>query len=195
MISYVIRNNQNFTRPRDYQISQDQLQKTISHLEKYHWKYQLVDAIDGHSITDSDWSDRGIKLAGLGTIAERPGAQGCFLSHYDLWTICKEPMIILEHDAEVTAPFPKKFDWDRGLCKLWTETNFKLKPDTVGKWSRGSWAYTLTPKQAEQLISFTKQHGVQSVDKQIGSNAVDFYHYHKDLVIHGPATPRTTVGT
>lgn len=194
MISYIIRNNQNFSRYRDYQISQEQITKTISHLEKYNWTYKLVDAVDGYSITESDWKDRNIKLSGLGTIEKRPGAQGCFLSHYDLWVACSEPMVILEHDAEVTAPFPDNFDWDLGLCKLWKESNFKVKPDTVGKWSRGSWGYTLTPEQAQRLIDFTKNNGVQAVDKQLGSNVVDLYHYHVDLVIHNPATIRTTVG-
>ena len=194
MIAYVISNHRNFLHPRDYDISKTHLAKTVSHLDEHGWNYEIVDAVDGHSIDDSDWESRNIRLSGLGTIGKRPGAQGCSLSHFDLWRSCREPMVILEHDAEVTAPFPDEFDWNLGICKLWKMTAFKTKSDTVGKWSRGTWAYTITPAQAERLIKYTELHGVQAADKQIGSNVVDFYHYHEDLVIHGPATKRSTIG-
>ena len=100
-------------------------------------------------------------------------------------------MLILEHDALAQAPWPEDLDLDQCVWKLWRPVPVKFKP-TVGHWNRGAWAYTLTAKQADSLIRFTEQQGALALDKQIGSHAVQWQHYDRDLFLHNPKKRQST---
>lgn len=164
------------------------LRETESLLEKFHYNHQRWPQTVGRSVTADTWRSLNIRRLDQGKWVNRPGAWGCFISHYRLWQLCRhsvQPMLILEHDALAQASWPDDLDLDRCVWKLWRPQPTKFKP-TVGYWNRGAWAYTLTPKQAQSLIQFTEQHGALALDKQIGSHAVEWQHYDRDLFLHNP---------
>lgn len=168
-------------------LSRDLLAETEQRLLEFGYEFQRFPQTDGSTVTDQTWIDLGICKLDHGKWCNRPGAWGCFISHYRLWIECREQQdnrIILEHDALAQAVWPD-LDLDRCVWKLWQPRPTKYKP-TVGHWNRGAWAYTLTPAQADQLIKFTEQHGALAVDKQIGTHAVNWQHCDQDLFLHNP---------
>ena len=170
------------------------LQETEQSLAKWHYSYQRWPQTQGNTVTDQTWQALNIKKLDQGKWQNRPGAWGCFVSHYRLWQRCRQQraaMIILEHDALAQDRWCDDLDLDRCLWKLWSPRPTKYKP-TVGHWNRGAWAYTLTAAQADRLITFTEKHGALALDKQLGSHAVDWQHYHRDLFIHNPRVRAST---
>ena len=170
------------------------LRETESRLARFNYSYQRWPQTQGRSVTAETWQSLGIRRLDQGKWVNRPGAWGCFISHYRLWRLCRhsgEPMLILEHDALAQAPWPEDLDLDQCVWKLWRPVPVKFKP-TVGHWNRGAWAYTLTAKQADSLIRFTEQQGALALDKQIGSHAVQWQHYDRDLFLHNPKKRQST---
>ena len=163
--------------------------ETIDTLEQHHWRYKIWPAVNGFALTADDWQELGIQLLPRGKTPGRPGALGCIHSHFRLWQHCQrinEPIVILEHDALAQAGFPQDLDLEQGIWKLCTADSLKHN-DITGTWSRGAWAYTLTPQQAQSLIAFSREHGVQALDKQIGSNAVAWSSLGWNLFVHNPS--------
>lgn len=168
-------------------LSRRLLTVTESLLLRHGYSFERFAHTDGKTVTDHTWRSLGIRRLDQGKWVDRPGAWGCFISHFRLWQQCRDrgdPMIVLEHDALAQRPW-SDLDLDQCLWKLWKFTPLKHKP-TVGSWNRGAWAYTLTPSQANQLISFTEQQGALALDKQIGTNAVDWQHSPVDVFLHNP---------
>ena len=164
------------------------LAETQHSLDRYGYHYSLWPQTVGSTVTDRTWRSLGIRRLNQGKWVERPGAWGCFISHYRLWLDCRDradARIILEHDALAQRAWPDQLDMDQCLWKLWTAVPTKYKP-TVGAWNRGAWAYTLTAAQADSLIRFTEQHGALALDKQIGTHAVPWQHWREDLFLHNP---------
>lgn len=161
----------------------------VASLERHGWSYEIFPAVDGQQITLQDWSRIGVAMNSEGKMPRRPGAQGCWFSHFTLWQQCcrrKEPIVILEHDAVVTAPWPADIDIDTQLVKLFTTAECKVNP-AFGLWSKGAHAYSLTPAQAKILIAHAQQHGAQAVDKHLGYAVLPWTFYKKDLVVLNPA--------
>jgi GR25 family glycosyltransferase involved in LPS biosynthesis len=162
--------------------------ETIDKLEQHNWSYKIWPAVNGFKLTADDWRELGIQLLPRGKTPGRPGALGCIHSHFRLWQHCQkinEPIAVLEHDALAQASFPQDLDLEQGIWKLCAAGALRHN-DITGTWSRGSWAYTLTPQQAQSLIAFAREHGVQALDKQIGSNAVAWSSLGWDLFVHNP---------
>ena len=171
---------------------------TTKSLDQFGWSWKIWPAVNGWRITDQCWKDLGLRLLNMGKTPRRPGAQGCVLSHFTLWQHCVrsgEPMVVLEHDAVAQHAWPNDFDLDRGVCKLWSVHNVRQNTVT-GTWSRGSWAYSLTVTQAQQLIDFSCQQGIQASDKQLGTNAVPWYNLDWDMFVHNtmPRLSQTASG-
>ena len=175
----------------------DTLAETERHLQQHGYTWQRQPQTVGTTVTDLTWRSLGIRRLDQGKWVNRPGAWGCFISHYRLWRDCREQgdsRIILEHDALAQAVWPLDLDMHQCVWKLWREQPRKFKP-TVGHWNRGAWAYTLTAAQAHSLITFTEQHGALALDKQIGSHAVDWQHWREDLFLHNPRPRMSTTST
>lgn len=186
------------TQPLAYVIahsSSTAINDCIFSLERYGWTYTVVAATPGATVTDSTWRSIGIQPSTAGKMLKRPGAQGCWISHYLLWRKCIEldqPVVILEHDALVQAAWPDSLDITTNLVKLYSTAECKTNP-AYGLWSKGAHAYTVTPEQATQLIRYSQQHGAQAVDKHLGSAVVDWTFLPYDLVTLNPARgPSTT---
>jgi len=166
----------------------------VTSLQLHGWNFSVVAAVDGWQIKHSDWSSIGIKMSDQGKMPQRPGAQGCWFSHYKLWQQAVQTntsMVIMEHDAVVQEPWPQDIDTESALLKLYTTADCKEKVDT-GVFSKGSHAYTLTPDQAKQLIHSAKTRGAVAVDKQIASKVCAWKFYHRDVVVLNPNRGRST---
>jgi len=167
-------------------------------LQLHGWDYTVFPAVAGTTVTTDCWTEIGIALSPHGKMSRRPGAQGCWMSHYQLWleTIKHgQPTVILEDDAIVTGPCPDLAQIEQHVIKLYTSAECKKHP-VYGVWSKGAHAYALTPDHAEQLIAHAKQHGAQAVDKHLGTQVVPWRFYQQDLVTLNPARgPSTTSST
>jgi hypothetical protein len=142
----------------------------VRSLIQHNWIFEKFSAIDGHKTTADDWKQIGVTMNEAGKMRRRPGAQGCWLSHFSLWNKCRNsntPIVVMEHDALVTAPWPQDLNITEKLIKLYTSAETKFNP-SFGNWSKGSHAYTLTPEQADILITHAQKHGAQAADKHLG---------------------------
>ena len=156
------------------------LPHTIAYCNRYNWSHEVVNAVNGYTLNESLWDHLELKMP-IKTVdstqkfADKPGAQGCFLSHFMLWNRCIElgqPIIILEDDAEVVDLLPEiKLDLD--LVKLHKPRMLKNNP-RVGAWSPGAFAYWVSPVGAKKLVEFVKMHGPTYNDKLIGSNVLNW---------------------
>ena len=161
----------------------------------HNWTFTKFDAINGTELTDKHWKRLGVSMsATAGKLPLRPGAQGCFFSHFRLWEECAntgKPIVILEHDAVVQGSWPNNLDIDQCIIKLYRSADCKLKAE-YGTWSKGSHAYTLTPDQAIQLINRAKNFGASPVDKHIISKQIPWKFLEYDLVTKNPRRGRST---
>ncbi|CAB4138153.1 Glycosyl transferase, family 25 [uncultured Caudovirales phage] len=160
----------------------------IASLRKYNWKFEKFNAVNGQTITQADWQRIGIELSDKGKMSRRPGAQGCWHSHYKLWNKCltdNTPIVIMEHDAVVNGLWPETLDISNKLVKLYLTAECKVNP-AYGRWSKGAHAYTLTPAQALTLIDHARQYGAQAVDKHLGDLVLPWTFLGQDLVTLNP---------
>lgn len=185
-------------RSDNYSVSQRNLARTQKQLEQHQWSYQVWPAVLGQDIGPKDWQRIGVSLLDRGGIVKRPGARGCWFSHWGLWSHCiaiDQPIVILEHDAFITAPWPEAIDLDQCIWKLHCPDGRGERTNTItGEWACGAWAYTLTPRFAQQLIDFSRLNGAQAVDKQLGRSVVPWQYWKKNLAMHKPAILASTTG-
>jgi hypothetical protein len=180
----------------NYRISQQNLARTQAQAQLHGWTTQVWSAVNGRGVTAADWSKIGVTLLDRGAIVKRPGARGCWFSHWGLWQHCTDidqPIVVLEHDAYITGPWPRDIDLDQCVWKLHRPDGRGERLNTItGEWSCGAWAYTLTPGFAQQLIDFSRTHGAQAVDKQLGRSVIPWQYWSSDLVQHRPAVRVST---
>ena len=165
------------------------INECVTSLKKHKWVFEVVSAVNGYAVTEQTWKSIGVQMSNDGKMPRRPGAQGCWMSHWRLWNRCvdtDQPIVILEHDAVVTAPWPEDLDIKSTLVKLYTTAECKVNP-MFGLWSKGAHAYTVTPAQAHTLITDAQQRGAQAVDKHLGTQVLPWTFYHRDLVVLNPA--------
>lgn len=169
----------------------------VASLKKHKWAFEVVPAVNGHTLTEQSWKSIGVQMSRDGKMSHRPGAQGCWMSHWRLWNRCVEinqPMVILEHDAVVTAPWPTDLDIDPTLIKLYTTAECKVNP-AFGLWSKGAHAYTLTPTQAQCLITHARANSAQAVDKHLGEKVLHWRFHSTDLVVLNPRRGKSTTSS
>lgn len=159
---------------------------------QHNWSIQAWPAVDGPMLNSGHFSRLNLYLDPQTKIYQRPGAQGCFLSHWALWHHCREineSIIILENDAVIQSAIPK-FNPSQGILKLHRDRG--TKTGTSGTWSKGSHAYMLSPTHADQLIQGMLATAVRPVDKAIGTAFVAWRHSDHDVVtlnpLRGPST-------
>ena len=155
-------------------------------LAAHNWRYEIFPAV--MSVTAADWEKAGVVMSTGGKMRQRPGAQGCWMSHWQLWNRCvntNQPLVILEHDAVVQGPWPQDLDIETQLVKLYRTAECKVKPE-FGRWSKGSHAYTVTPVQAARLIAFAQATPAQALDKHLGDGVLSWTFYSQDLVTLNP---------
>jgi hypothetical protein len=122
----------------EHENSQQLLQDCLASCNKWGWSAEPFPAILGTDVTAQHYERAGLYLNPNTKIFKRPGAQGCFFSHWNLWHRCVElnqPIVVLETDAVVQGPLPdvdlslgiQKFHQDRGT-----------KTGTTGTWSKGA---------------------------------------------------------
>lgn len=134
------------------------------------------------------------------TIIDKPGHQGCFLSHFELWQKCvelDEPVIILEHDGIFIRDLPEDvldhFDEVLRLdCYQWFKDSyteqvtasldqpvgyFRREPDyeyhSSGGYYVGAYGYIIKPQAAQKLIDHARDRGVVCTEAHLGLNIVD----------------------
>ncbi len=179
------------TQPKCYVIAHTTsrvINDCVTSLKQHNWDFEVVPAIDGHTVTEQTWRSIGVVLSTDGKMSRRPGAQGCWMSHWNLWNRCvanNQPIIVMEHDAVVMAPWPEDIDIETQLVKLYTTAECKVNP-AFGRWSKGAHAYSLTPAQAQQLIDYARTNGAQAADKHLGDFVLPWTFYSKDLVVLNP---------
>jgi len=174
----------------DYRFSQRNLKRTQYQADLHGWNTQIWPAVNGHKVTAADWQKIGVEMLDRGAMPKRHGAQGCWHSHWSLWSHCvdiDQPIIVLEHDAYINDEWPQDIDLYTCVWKLYRPDGRGERLNSVtGQWSCGSWAYTLTPQFARQLIDFSRANGAQAVDKQLGKSAIPWQYWSSDLVTHSP---------
>ena len=173
--------------------SQALLTDCLASCKRWAWSAEPYWAVVGADLVPTHFQDLNLYLNPQTKIARRPGAQGCFLSHWNLWHLCVQkntPIVILESDAVIQGAMPvytpargiQKFHTDRG-----TKTGF------TGTWSKGAHAYAIAPAHARELIQGIQSTEVKPADKCIGTRFVPWQHHSSDLVTLNPRRgPSTT---
>ena len=164
-------------------------------LQTHGWKFKNFTAVDGTKITTKDWEHINVQMSPTaGKLPHRPGAQGCWFSHWALWNLCVEsgqPLIILEHDAVIQASWPQDLDIDTCIVRLYQYAHCKEKVG-LGIWAKGAHAYSITPYQAKQLIDRARHWGGSPVDKHIISGSIPWRFLGWDLVTLNPLRGRSS---
>jgi len=164
---------------KDHKLSESLTDECLHSAKRHNWIVQVFDAINGNSVADNTWTNIGVTPLINKYGMSQPGVQGCFLSHFALWKKCLElnrEIVIVEHDAIFEAPWDQQLTSKDQLVKL---TQFRPKKgyrqdEYSGTWSPGAIAYLIHPKQANQLITFSKTVGALPTDVAMGSNVIDF---------------------
>ena len=150
--------------------------------QQHGWDINFFQGVDGSTTNLSEFN---IKInqqdAKCRAMMERPGVQGCFLSHWKLWNLCvdlNEPIGIFEHDIEFLGPCPS--DQFTDVLKL--EGLLKKKSRPAGEWYEGARAYILQPNGAKKLLEWTAQNGALPADVNIGLDIVDIKLDHSNCI-------------
>jgi len=184
--------------PRAYVITQRDpshpvLRDCVQSLEQWSWSWQIFPAVQAPG--SAQWRAAGVTvLTDRGKLQYRPGAQGCWLSHFTLWQQCLEratPMVVLEHDVVVQSAWDPSVESETALVKLYTSAKCKTNSIT-GVWSAGAHAYYLTPANAARLIAHARQYGAQALDKHLGDRVLDWRFWDRDLVLLNPRRGSST---
>jgi GR25 family glycosyltransferase involved in LPS biosynthesis len=179
---------------KGHRYSEAQLNNCLETAKKYDWQVEVSWAVDGSTITEKTWRDLNLTMTGDGKIGKRPGVQGCFLSHWRLWHKCIEldqQIIVLEHDAIIQTQW-QPVDASEKLTKLHTAYKDKENQHT-GHWGASTHAYTLIPKQAKNLIDFSKQNGARPTDVLMGDRVVNWRYLDHMMVDRNSYSYSTTV--
>ena len=143
----------------------------------------------------------------------RLGVLGCFLSHYFLWNECvksNEPYMILEHDAYMLRPLPKKVlkrfpdvlkldsldpyskSYNEQLSaqseeiKIWSlhdREEHGKQQHSRGLYSIGGYGYIIKPHAAEHIIEQCKQYGFRPADHMLyTTDKIDIHHIAPSIV-------------
>lgn len=172
---------------KDHPVSKLQLQNCLDSAKNFNWNVEIFWGVDGRKIVEDTWISEGISLRLDKPTMHRPGVQGCFLSHWNLWKRCivlNEPIIILEHDA-VIQNYWSSIEIDNAVIKLhrhYKQKNFKYDDDS-GLWSPSGHAYCILPTHATKLIEFVKQHGAFEADRLLGDKVIPVNHLGKPSLV------------
>jgi GR25 family glycosyltransferase involved in LPS biosynthesis len=138
------------------------------------WHTEFFEGTDGRQQTLADF---GIKIypdhKKCVKYMQRPGTQGCFLSHWRLWSLCRDqdrPIMVFEHDVEFLCEPPTQYDFQHVL-KL--EGFRPSKPIPAGQWWEGARAYVITPLGADRILNWVQANGAMPADWMLCDGIVD----------------------
>ena len=166
--------------------SQALLTDCLASCQQWGWSAQPYWGVVGADLKTTHFQDLALYLNPETKIARRPGAQGCFLSHWNLWHLCVQkdtPIVILECDAVIQGDMPM-YDPAQGILKFHTDRG--TKTGFTGTWSKGSHAYAIAPAHAQALIQGIQSTEVKPSDKCIGTRFVPWQHHSSNLVMLNP---------
>lgn len=181
---------------KEYKLANQLMARCIESGLKFNWNIETFWAIDGKTITFEHLQEMGFQIDKASKIFERKGAIGAFLSHHTLWKRCielNEPIIVLESDVIITGYLPK-LDLESSIVKLHHNRSTKTS-DVTGTWTKGAYAYAISPRFAGMLVEKFYQVPIKPADKAIGDKIVPFIHLDKPIVEHRGVGPSTTAGT
>lgn len=185
-------------------LKQSQLAQSISNeavlaAEKHGVALEVYNAVLGYD--SAELFDRyGIDKFLNYTIIDKPGHQGCFLSHFELWLKCvalDEPIIVLEHDGIFIRDLPNdvldhfdevlRLDCFQAFVKGYHEKvtasldrpiDYYRRPadydyHSSGGYYVGAYGYIIKPQAAQKLINHAQQRGAVCTEAHLGLNIVD----------------------
>lgn len=171
--------------------SRARISKTVGLAKKFNWPYEIFPATNGYHLDVALWNNLGLsapkKTKNGDKFGDKPGAMGCFVSHFLLWQHCvaiNRPIIILEDDVDIITNW-KRFDYKNDLVKLHAPRKQNQHP-IVGTWSPGTFAYWISPIGADKLLKFAKTNGPKYADKMIGNRILDWTYDAQPLVTLRP---------
>jgi len=156
------------------------LSQVIESGKNYGWTVVGVPGTVGDKI---NWKNENILPSTERKFQRRKGAQGCFMSHYNLWKHCvtvNTPIIILEHDIIFIDQW-KPITLQHDVLKLFKKTKL-ISNEFTGEWQVGAHAYIITPFGAKKLISWVEKNFAFHADILLGSRIVDWSNLDSDLV-------------
>lgn len=179
------------TDPQQRSQALDCLRASTASLKQHGWSWRDHRGTLGQTL-DKTWPlDRGWSATHIeGSMRYRPGAWGCLLSHYTLWQQCSRdhrPWIILEQDAVALAgPDQLHIPVDLTLLKLHDHYLGWESHPTTGTWTRGAYAYLLSPAAAHTLVeSIETSDRVLPVDVALGDRWLAWqYHAQPLFAVH-----------
>jgi GR25 family glycosyltransferase involved in LPS biosynthesis len=171
----------------DHQESQRMLKDCLDSAKKFNYQPTVWPAVDGRTVSKRSWEELNILPRFEKISMDKPGVQGCFISHWQLWNKCVElncPIIILEHDSVITQSINVLPKGD--LLKLHKLIKAKEHwgcPDSeAGTWTVSAHAYLITPVGAKKLLDFVKSNGAIPADVIIGDKVLNYNHLDYDLI-------------
>ena len=194
------------------EISQSMGAKCKARAEHFGLEVEIFNGIDGrdaHNILfDLKLRQYKPKMKG-----GRLGVLGCFLSHYFLWCECvesKQPYMILEHDAWMLRPLPKKVlkrfpdvlkldsldpyrsTYSKELqaqseeLKIWSlheRLDHGKHKHGKGLYSIGGYGYIIKPHAAAHIIEQCHAYGFRPADQQLHTTSkIDIHHVAPSIV-------------
>jgi len=167
--------------------AKSRISKTVALAKKFNWSVEVFPAINGYHLDESTWSNLDLstpkKTKNGDKFGDKPGALGCFLSHFLLWKRCVQdgcPIIVLEDDVDIITEW-QSFDYQKDLVKLHAKRKHNEHP-IVGSWSPGAFGYWISPSGANKLITFAKHNGPKYADKMIGDKILDWTYVDHPLI-------------
>lgn len=158
---------------KGHDVAETWLPTLLESARKHGWDVEPFEGING---LHTKLEDQKIKIDNRYEKSRKqmskPGVQGCFLSHYNLWLRClesNETIGIFEYDVlfEKSPPSIVPFD----ILKL---AGFRpSKPASTGNWWGGAYAYIITPAGAEKLVAWVDRYGASPADFMLGDKVAN----------------------
>lgn len=194
------------------EISQSMGAKCKARAEEFGLEVEIFNGIDGrdaHNILfDLRLRQYKPKMKG-----GRLGVLGCFLSHYFLWCECvesKQPYMILEHDAWMLRPLPKKIlkrfpdvlkldslnpylntynddiNAQSEEIRIWSlheRAEHGKHTHSRGHYSIGGYGYIIKPHAAAHIIEQCHAYGFRPADHMLyTTDKIDIHHISPSIV-------------
>ena len=187
-------------------------EKCIARAKEFGVKLDIFNAIHGADAPEII-KELGLRQYRAKMKGGRLGVLGCFLSHYFLWNECAksdEPYMILEHDAYMLRPLPKKvlklfpdilkldsldpyrdtydaeLDAQGGEDTIWSlhaRLDHGKHIHSKGLYSIGGYGYIIKPHAAKHLIEKVSVNGFRPADHQIHTtDKIDIHHIAPSVV-------------
>jgi len=182
---------------QNHEYSTAMLSACLESARVHNWDVEPFWATLGTDLTDESWESIGVKPRLEKQTMPFPGVQGCFFSHFYLWQKCIElntPIVVLEQDAVINAPWPTNLNPYAGIIKLhrpYTSKSSTYDEDS-GNWTKSAHAYYLAPQYAKTLINWSRTHGAIPADVLIGDKVVPYTHLNYKLTNRNVERTSTT---